>query len=111
VCVESRSTCVSSLCFLKSRKSGERTSGAVMIQVAVYAKTEEGAKWMDACHVLALVEHDEFVVLLQNINWEGDGKKRFLMGQVKLAFCEIAIPLSEEAADQAIREYRMMGYG
>jgi hypothetical protein len=82
----------------------------VMIQVAVYVKTEEGTKWMDACHVLALVEQNEFLVLLQKINWEGDGKKRFLMGQVKVAYCEIAFPLGEEEADQALGEYRMMGY-
>jgi hypothetical protein len=53
-----------------------------------------------------LVETNEFHVFLQNIDWENYGKKRFLMGREKIAFCEIAIPLSKEDAEQALREYK-----
>lgn len=58
-----------------------------MIQVAVYVTTKEGAKWVDACHLLEMVESSEFRIYLQGVNWEGDGKKRFLMGMEKIAFC------------------------
>ena len=55
---------------------------------------------------LDLIQKHAYVGDLQRAGWYGDGKKQFLMGKVYVGAFKVAIPLSEEDAEEALREYR-----
>ena len=81
-----------------------------MVKVAMYIRGADGPHWYDAHRILTWVNEQAPIEELQQVHWSGAGKKLFLMGEVQFSICVVAIPLSEAEAEQAVREYRELGY-
>jgi hypothetical protein len=81
-----------------------------MVEIAVYMSGSTQPQRYDAAKILAWVNREAPVEELQKIHWAGVGKKKFLMGEVRFAMCAVAIELTEAEADEAIKEYKEMGY-
>jgi hypothetical protein len=80
-----------------------------MIKLKVF-KNDETVIEHDACKILAYINDFNDIAILKSMNWETTGKKDFLTGKTGGWIAIIAEPLSEADADQAINEYKDLGY-
>jgi hypothetical protein len=64
----------------------------------------------DAWKILALVNNNEDLVLLQHMKWNTTGPVDFLTGKITSIVCEVVEPLTNEQAEQAVKEYQEQGY-
>jgi len=64
---------------------------------------------INACELLADINDTEMFRVLQSINWKGEGKFNFLIGEAEIMMAKIK-PLSRAEARKAIKEYEELGY-
>lgn len=83
-----------------------------MIKIMMLVSGEENrAKYFTAAEVLQHVNSNEDITVLQQMSWPTDnGKLNFLMGKSTALIAEVAEPLTESEAQQALKEYKeLMG--
>jgi hypothetical protein len=81
-----------------------------MIKILMEMKGNEKPKYFNACQVLADLNNSGSLTELILMKWNENGKKDFLMGKTKALNYIIVKPLTEEQAEQAINEYKKLGY-
>lgn len=76
--------------------------------IKIKMKSKDGVKEFNASQVLAHINATEELVVLKGIEWGKDGTKDFLMGKASAIVAIIDEPLSEEDAEQGVKEYRQL---
>ena len=69
-----------------------------------------GVKEYEAWKILAEINRGASIGELQGMDWSRSGAMSFLTGKTETTVVQIAEPLTEEQATQAIKEYREQGY-
>jgi len=76
----------------------------------MYIVGVDGIGEFNACEILAHVNDTENITVLNSMKWNKEGKKNFLMKKENSTVADVAEALTEEQAEQAIKEYEKMGY-